>query len=316
MFYDDKMESRRRLLIDDATGRKILNAAIEIIDNEGFDNLTIRRVAKESGCSNSAIYMRFEDKDALAMAVASLHAKPFLLIMDEQYDKEYDFLTNLNMIMKKGLERAYTFNMETLHMQILYRASLKMEDNPFVTRAEGYLREAASRGEIVVENFTETAFLIQSSFWGLVQMVKGNSAYSYEDALKLLETQNSIIYNGIKADTKREDTLWSLLKDKGVDVDNALERMKGNKEAYKSFLEEFFEDPDFESLGKALDSEDVKSAFEYAHGLKGMAANLGLNVIHSKISALVEILRGGGIEGAGAAYDEVIEACGIITSLL
>lgn len=55
----------------------------------------------------------------------------------------------------------------------------------------------------------------------------------------------------------------------GVDVDKALARMKGNKDAYRNFLIEFFDDPDFEALGTAIRDQNVKSAFEYAHGLEG-----------------------------------------------
>lgn len=56
-------EDSKQMLIEDSIGRKILDAAIEIINEEGYENLTIRKVAKMSGCSNSAIYMRFEDKE-------------------------------------------------------------------------------------------------------------------------------------------------------------------------------------------------------------------------------------------------------------
>lgn len=61
---------------------------------------------------------------------------------------------------------------------------------------------------------------------------------------------------------------------------------------------------------------DAEHAFEYAHGLKGMAANLGLDEVRSRLSVLVEILRPGGLDGAAEAYDEVMEACRIVTVLL
>lgn len=58
MIYNNGEKTTEQMLIDDPVGRKILDAAISIIDQEGYENLTIRKVAKESGCSNSAIYMR------------------------------------------------------------------------------------------------------------------------------------------------------------------------------------------------------------------------------------------------------------------
>lgn len=312
--YENREENKESL-INDSVGRKILDSAIQIINSEGYENLTIRKVAKESGCSNSAIYQRFEDKNELARAVAALQAKPFLYIMDETYAKDADILTNLNRITTKLLEQLYTFDVEAIYMQTLYRGELKMEENPFVARMDSYLKIAMAHGEVKVANTKETAYIVSASFWGLVQMIRANSHYDINQAKKLLEIQNRIFYNGIKV-VKGEDSLWEMLKEKGVNVDKALERLKGNKEAYKSFLVEFFEDPDFESLGEEIKAGNARNAFEYAHGLKGMAANLGLDAVHNELSTLVEILRPGGLDGADEAYAGVMEACNMVTMLL
>ena len=141
ILYENREENKESL-INDSVGRKILDSAIQIINSEGYENLTIRKVAKESGCSNSAIYQRFEDKNELARAVAALQAKPFLHIMDETYAKDADILTNLNRITTKLLEQLYTFDVEAIYMQTLYRGELKMEENPFVARMDSYLKIA------------------------------------------------------------------------------------------------------------------------------------------------------------------------------
>ena len=119
MIYENEGIENKQSLMEDSIGRKILDAAVSIVAEDGYENLTIRRVAKESGCSNSAIYVRFEDKDALARAVAALHAKPFLLVMDESYVREEDVPTNLKRIMKSALERVYAMDLESAHMQML-----------------------------------------------------------------------------------------------------------------------------------------------------------------------------------------------------
>lgn len=305
----------REMLIDDNVGRKILDTAIEIINREGYEHLTIRRVAKESGCSNSAIYQRFGDKNALASEVAALQAKPFLVIMDEGYSEKADLFTNLNGIMTKMLEKLYSFELEAIYMQTIYRGGLDMEENPFVLRIERCLKNAIVHGEAKVTNTKETAFLISASFWGYMQMIRANKSYDIETARKLLEAQNRMMCNGISV-IKGKDSLWDMLREKGVDVDKALDRMKGNKDAYRSFLIEFFEDPDFETLGEEIKAGNTKNAFEYAHGLKGMAANLGLDEVRGKLSVLVEILRADKVEGALEAYDDVMESCSMVIALL
>ena len=107
-------EDSKQMLIEDSIRRKILDAAIEIINEEGYENLTIRKVAKMSGCSNSAIYMRFEDKDALARAVAALYAKPFLRLMDDNYKEEDSFIQNMNRIAKAEYDRIQEMDSESV----------------------------------------------------------------------------------------------------------------------------------------------------------------------------------------------------------
>ncbi len=309
------INEREEKIPDDGVAGKILDSAIKIISREGYENLTIRRVAKESGCSNSAIYQHFKDKNALAGAVAALQAKPFLVIMDETYVKEAPFYTNFQNITRNILDKLYSFEPAEIHMQILYHGNLGLNDNPFVHRIEKYLRNAMVRGEIKVEDARETAFLLVASFWGLVQMLRGNEGCCVDKAKKLMEAQNRMLYSGISA-AKDENALWDRLREMGVDVDKALERMKGNKEAYKRFLKEFFEDPDFEGLEKEINAGNARNAFEYAHGLKGIAANLGLDGVRNKLGILVEILRAGRLEGAQDMYRDVMEACSDVTILL
>ena len=105
----------------------------------------------------------------------------------------------------------------------------------------------------------------------------------------------------------REKSLWEMLEKREVNVKRALLIMKGDEEAYKRFLIEFFEDPDFARLGEAIGEKKTKNAFTYAHGLKGMAANLGLDRIYEKLDMLVELLRSDKLEGAQEIYDAVIK---------
>lgn len=318
MIYENEGIENKQSLMEDSIGRKILDAAITIIEQEGYENLTIRRVAKESGCSNSAIYVRFEDKDALAMAVAALHAKPFLLNMDENYRREDDPLDNLNRITRNALEKVYSVDLESAHMQMVYCGRQKMSENPYLKRVESYIKDAMDAGIIQNGNSRDIAFSVLSSFLGFTFLVRANKDIDLETAQKMMETHNRIMMSGVigKKSQSEEEPIWRLLKENGVNVDKALERMKGNREAYKSFLKEFFEDPDFEALQESIEAQDAKDAFDYAHGLKGMAGNLGLDNVHSKISVLVEILRQGSLEGASEAYEEVMKVCNTIVDLL
>lgn len=315
MLYKSRDKEKRQIWICDNMGKKILDSAMEIINQEGYENLTIRKVAKLSGCSNSAIYQRFGDKSALGKAIAEIQAKPFLTLVDENYSRNEDFLTNICKISEKMLEKCFAFGLEDISMQVNYHGGLKPSENPFVIRLEKLLNTAKAHGEIKVSDARETAFLMLAFFWGFVQMVRINPNYNLDSAKELLKALNNIVYKGIST-VQGEELLWDMLREKGVSVDKALVRMKGDREAYKSFLTEFFADPDFECLDREIEAENAKNAFEYAHGLKGMAANLGLDTVCSKLSVLVEIFRMNEMEGAREAFEELMEACSAITVLL
>ncbi len=52
-----------------ARSRQIVNAAYELLEQEGLEGLTIRAVLKRAGCSRRAFYERFAGKDDLILAV-------------------------------------------------------------------------------------------------------------------------------------------------------------------------------------------------------------------------------------------------------
>ncbi|BDF59385.1 hypothetical protein CE91St36_22020 [Christensenellaceae bacterium] len=54
--------------IEDVT-QKIINAALEIYHQEGYDSLSMRRIAEVSGLAVGTVYTHFEDKEALLAQV-------------------------------------------------------------------------------------------------------------------------------------------------------------------------------------------------------------------------------------------------------
>src|SRR5229473_2885265 len=56
---------------DARTGMALLDAAEQIIEQEGFADLTVRRVAREVGTTTRAVYSVFGSKEALIIALGS-----------------------------------------------------------------------------------------------------------------------------------------------------------------------------------------------------------------------------------------------------
>lgn len=83
------------------------------------------------------------------------------------------------------------------------------------------------------------------------------------------------------------------LIDIGVALDEALDRCMNNEGLYLRCLSKFIEDSNYSQMMEAIETNDVKKAFEASHGLKGVCANLGLEKLNTSVSEIVEIFRNG-----------------------
>lgn len=79
----------------------------------------------------------------------------------------------------------------------------------------------------------------------------------------------------------------------GADYSTTMARFIGNKQMYLKFLDMLFQDDNLQKLGSAIEAHDLKTGFEAAHTLKGVAANMGLTPLLDSVCAIVEPLRAG-----------------------
>lgn len=98
------------------------------------------------------------------------------------------------------------------------------------------------------------------------------------------------------------------LEDWGCDLEGALERFLDDKELYMSCLQTVISDTAFEKLGEALEDKLVPEAFDYAHTLKGVFANLGLTPMFVIVEQIVEPLRTGSADNLLEPYGQLLEA--------
>lgn len=111
-------------------------------------------------------------------------------------------------------------------------------------------------------------------------------------------------------------TLLEALKDWKCDVDGAMERFMGDEELYRTCLNAVLSDKSFAGLGAALKEDGVKEAFDHAHTLKGVLANMGLTPMYDITVRIVEPLRKGSAEQLLPVYEELMEAKEYLGKLL
>ena len=102
-------------------------------------------------------------------------------------------------------------------------------------------------------------------------------------------------------------TVKELYERLGADYNDAMERVF-DEELLKMLCGMFLEDKSYSTLSEALSKQDYPAAFESAHTLKGVAANLGFSRLYNVASDLTEALRGGvpkgDVEGMFTSVDE------------
>lgn len=82
----------------------------------------------------------------------------------------------------------------------------------------------------------------------------------------------------------------------GCNITEALERMADDEDFYLECLQDVLTDQYFARLEEALRARDVELAFNAAHTLKGVFANVGLTPMYEQVCAIVEPLRAGSAE--------------------
>ncbi len=81
------------------------------------------------------------------------------------------------------------------------------------------------------------------------------------------------------------------MEENGANVDTTLERFMGNEALYMKFIMKFLDDKNFGDIMESLEKSDYEGAFNGAHALKGVTANLGLDPINAAAAQITELLR-------------------------
>ena len=77
----DKEEQKRQ------NARTFINAAQEMIESEGLENISVRKIAQKAGFHNSTIYLYFEDLDQLAMFASLKYFREYSHSLELQSQK-------------------------------------------------------------------------------------------------------------------------------------------------------------------------------------------------------------------------------------
>ena len=82
-----------------------------------------------------------------------------------------------------------------------------------------------------------------------------------------------------------------IMEDYGADYHQTMARFMNNQGMYLRLMDMLFRDKNMGLLKESLANGDLGAAFEAAHALKGVSANMGLTPFYNAVSVIVEPLR-------------------------
>lgn len=81
------------------------------------------------------------------------------------------------------------------------------------------------------------------------------------------------------------------LREFGADVDDALVRCMNKEDFYIMLVSKTVSDTKLYQLEQQINARELSAAFETAHALKGVYANLSLTPLTLPVSEMIELLR-------------------------
>lgn len=81
------------------------------------------------------------------------------------------------------------------------------------------------------------------------------------------------------------------LRNYGADVDDGLRRCFNAEDFYLELVKSVVPDTRIDALDAAINANDLDTAFELAHALKGMYGNLSLTPLCEPVIEITELLR-------------------------
>lgn len=169
----------------------ILDHALDMIVNEGFDGLSMQKLAKAAGVSPATIYIYFKDRDDLILQLYKIESDKFYAATIKGMYPEMSFAEGLKQQWKNrfkyALENPRTAHfMEHVNYTPLHDRAIKMRDPVFLKTMETFVKTAIKKGELVKMPFEVYWPIAYGPLYHLIRMHKAGKSLA-GDPFKLTD---------------------------------------------------------------------------------------------------------------------------------
>ncbi|MEG0988926.1 MAG: TetR/AcrR family transcriptional regulator [Clostridium sp.] len=191
-----------------------IEATEKLMEEEGIDSLSIRKIATVAGYNSATLYNYFEDLDHLILFASIRHLKKYVVDLYNSIKKEMDALETYRVIYRKFSEAAFTspeifYNMFFGHYSSKLSQVLRQYYELFpdeLGEHKGFIRSMLNEGNIYQRDMTFMDALVEEGF------VKAEKAA--DTVQVMVRTNESFILEACKLEdsTKIESHVEAFMK--------------------------------------------------------------------------------------------------------
>lgn len=179
------------------TREAILQTAIEIGLDEGFEELSIRKITDKLGYCAAIVYHYFKDKQEILDTIRSQTSMKLMEQVRATIKSEKSFSRNCKNIFKMIIEIS-KYQPDTFKLIILNKYSNKSESiKPWLDMIMQIINYAISNGEIREVDSEIVAYILLDTFIVNQMIIADNQNIDSERIEEIYNTELDIILNGI-----------------------------------------------------------------------------------------------------------------------
>ncbi|MDO6429539.1 TetR/AcrR family transcriptional regulator [Flavitalea sp. BT771] len=163
----------------------IYREALQMVVNEGFEGLSMQKLAKAAGVSPATIYIYFKDKEDLLLQLHKRELDKYFAYILDGFDPEMDFASGLAVQWKRRAEYVIKHPneghfMENFAFTPLLQKSIRMRDKRFSEMMSRFVTKAIQNKELVVMPFEVYWSVAFAPLYNLVRYHKAGMNLSGE----------------------------------------------------------------------------------------------------------------------------------------
>lgn len=175
----------------------ILDTALEIGFQEGFEEVSIRKITKKMKYSTGVVYHHFKDKQEIIDAIEATETEWLRSQITELLDSTKDIVCNMETVFHRIMKLAFE-EPEKYNLIVLHKYSRRKPGQPeWIAHLSENLKKGMQAGLIREMDSDKAAFSIWSSFLGFNLMISRHLDLTMEQAEEMFRIQFDVILKGV-----------------------------------------------------------------------------------------------------------------------